>query len=125
MKGIVMKSYFLGKLSFVVALTLLITTNTFAEQSNEGSTNSSNEVITPESHEDYSASELEALIQGEDRKRNKGGVILRWKDTVDGGDDPMKAGCHMEYNTVQCTDKGVYFGGDSCINSRKLMEYTN
>jgi len=78
-----------------------------------------------ESHADYSVTELEAIMKGEVAYKNKKGVVLRWKDTVDGGDSPMTSGCHLEYQTADCSDAGVYFGGDSCITARKLMEYTN
>ena len=83
---------------------------------------------TLESHEDYSVTELLNISEDKFTKEAKAQIILRWKDTVDNGDDPMNSGCHMEYATQNgtCPDgQGVYFGGDSCSSARKLIEYTN
>jgi len=77
------------------------------------------------SHADYSVLELEALSKVRANQQKQKGLIFRYKDTVDGGDDPMKAGCHLTHGTKDCSDKGVHFGADQCVTGRKLMEYTN
>ena len=47
------------------------------------------------------------------------------RDTVDGGDDPMNAGCHRVYSDRSCEGESVPLSGDYCLSRTLLVEYTD
>lgn len=55
------------------------------------------------------------------------GTAPEWKDTIDGGDDPFTAGCHLGYTAPNCGNRirnAIY--GDVCHqNGLDLTEWTD
>ncbi len=66
----------------------------------DGYTAEADTAQSTESHADYSVTELEAIMKGEVTYKEKKAVVLRWKDTKDGGDSPMTSGCHRALSNI-------------------------